>query len=196
MKPFLSLSVLLILSSVFISCDDDVTGCTNPVATNYDELATSEDGSCILNSNTLLGVWNINTVEHGLVIDETLINNYKIQLGSLGAAWFESYYQTQVPGNEESWINFVSDQTTWIDTLSYSQYEFEPWHITAPNISSFDTIRYVVLNENKLVFYEGSIGNYTSFDISYLTESDFVLSSVFFEEETNLNKTIDIHMSR
>lgn len=196
MKSIIPLTTIIVLAIGLNSCNEDISGCTNPGATNYDELATLEDGSCILNSNTLLGLWNINTIENGVIIDDHVVNGYKTQLQNYGAAWFESYYQTQVPGNNEAWVNFASDQTTWIDTLSNSQYHFSEWFLTSPTDNLFGSIMYIVVNERKLLLNNASIGNYTSFDITYLTESDFILSSVYYDSDSYRHKTIDIHMSR
>ena len=40
------LLILLCLPLLFTSCQKDVEGCTNPLASNYDTNATEDDGSC------------------------------------------------------------------------------------------------------------------------------------------------------
>ena len=107
---------LLAISSIFWSCGeesepedcagipggDTVCGCTDSTATNYDSLATYDDGSC-----------------------EFLLNGIPIK-------WLKTYTITNSSGMDESWcVNKVSDvwRTLYNDVeLSYNWcHSFSPF---------------------------------------------------------------------
>ena len=72
------LYTFLAVSIIFSACEKEdeattpvtpsvISGCTDAIATNYDPLATSDDGSCIYNYEQLiLGSWEVNhiTAQH------------------------------------------------------------------------------------------------------------------------------------
>lgn len=56
-----TLYVLLLLSiSFFTSCGEDVLGCTDPNAANFNSLATMDDGSCVISGCTITAAENFN----------------------------------------------------------------------------------------------------------------------------------------
>ena len=53
---------LSFISLIFSSCEKELLGCIDPVATNYNNLANTDDGSCLYPipwAELALGTWNI-----------------------------------------------------------------------------------------------------------------------------------------
>ena len=65
-KIFLSTAFAVALTFSISSCSKETEGCTDSSASNYDENATSDDGSCIDLTTDLVGTYN------GAVVDSTV----------------------------------------------------------------------------------------------------------------------------
>lgn len=51
MKNLISISIVLTMFTLILSCKKDIYGCNNSSALNYSKEATKDDGSCILESD-------------------------------------------------------------------------------------------------------------------------------------------------
>ena len=69
MKIFKLISILIVFTTItFItSCDkdDDVLGCTDSAATNFDASATEDDGSCTYDASTAPTTYNFSNASYG-----------------------------------------------------------------------------------------------------------------------------------
>ena len=59
---FYLLFSLTLISFIFSSCEKELLGCMDPVATNYNNLANTDDGSCLYPipwAELAQGIWNV-----------------------------------------------------------------------------------------------------------------------------------------
>ena len=86
----------------FSTNDNDVFGCTNPAATNYDMAATLDDLSCILPCTVSLSVENIQSPScNGQ-------NDALIQVAASGAQGADYFYLNAIEGTAQNFGNFGS----------------------------------------------------------------------------------------
>jgi len=89
------LYLFLVIPIVFSSCSkEEVSGCTDPQATNYDSSADISDNSCLYNIN---GVWGVDDyILNGVSLFSTSldihITSMAITLNNNGTTWTLAYY--------------------------------------------------------------------------------------------------------
>ena len=78
---FTFLILLFSTSILFYSCEKELLGCTDPTASNYNDLANTDDGSCI---EPVLGCTDLNAMNYESLAssdDGTCIYAYDLALG-------------------------------------------------------------------------------------------------------------------
>ena len=78
---FSLLILLFSISVLFSSCEKELLGCTDPTASNYNDLANTDDGSCI---EPVLGCTDLNAMNYESLAssdDGTCVYAYDLALG-------------------------------------------------------------------------------------------------------------------
>ena len=89
-------------TATFSTNADDVFGCTNPAATNYDMMATLDDLSCVLPCTVSLSVDNVTAPSCNGE------NDALIQVLASGAQGSDDYYLDAIDGTAQNFGNFGS----------------------------------------------------------------------------------------
>ncbi len=89
-------------TATFSTNADDVFGCTNPAATNYDMMATLDDLSCVLPCTVSLSVDNVTAPSCNGE------NDALIQVLASGAQGSDDYYLDAIEGTAQNFGNFGS----------------------------------------------------------------------------------------
>ena len=89
-----------LVTATFSSSENDVFGCTNSAATNYDMTATVDDLSCILPCTVSLSVDNVTAPSCHLE------NDALIQVVASGAQGSDDYYIDEISGTAQNFGNF------------------------------------------------------------------------------------------
>ena len=89
-------------TATFSTNADDVFGCTNPAATNYDMMATLDDLSCVLPCTVSLSVDNVTAPSCNGE------NDALIQVLASGAQGSDDYYLDVIEGTAQNFGNFGS----------------------------------------------------------------------------------------
>ena len=110
MKIFTFLLLLLFES---FQCRAQITGCTDPLATNYNAMATQNDGSCTYDITTILPI--VSTSLPDDMEETSALLYYENQLVTLNDDTHSSLYQ----------FSFQTPQTFTIVQLPFSNVDWE-----------------------------------------------------------------------
>jgi hypothetical protein len=177
------------------SCEEEIYGCTNVSAINYDQDANIDDGACEYNNISILGTWEILTVEQSYEVNELMVDEYKGYLELMGYEDFVEIYGN-LPISYSDWVNLVVIQTTTIDTLSSSFYNFTETQITIPGLGS-NAMNYEFIDQSEIELTNNDdILGFTKFDLALLTESDLILASKKYISVYDTNQKLSIHLKR
>jgi len=88
MKNIYKISAIVLFSFTMVisSCkkqEQIIEGCTDSTATNYQSLATSNDGSCIFAYDIAQGLWNIETTCQELTISIPVLGDFSVPLNDM-----------------------------------------------------------------------------------------------------------------
>ena len=107
------LYTLLAVSIIFAACKkEDVDGCMDTTATNYNEIATVDDGSCILG---IVGVWTPTTVSGTQSMSVTV-------MGQIIDSYDTAFTMTAAEAGMDGDVEFTADGNMYEggDTNSYT----------------------------------------------------------------------------
>lgn len=111
MKIITCLLLLLLLKN--FHCRAQITGCTDPLATNYDALATQNDGSCTYATTTILPITSAPLPDE--MVETSALLYYENQLVTLNDDTHSSLYQ----------FSFQTPQTFSTVQLPFSNVDWE-----------------------------------------------------------------------
>ena len=125
--------LFLILPLVFSSCaKEEVSGCTDSQATNYDSNADIDDNSCLYNIN---GIWGVDDyILNGVSLFSTSldphITSMAITLNNDGTSWTLAYYSDNSEVNVYGTWSLVGTSEL---VLTNDLGDTESWTITQLN---------------------------------------------------------------
>tara|TARA_B110000459_G_scaffold176153_1_gene200025 strand:- start:157 stop:639 length:483 start_codon:yes stop_codon:yes gene_type:complete len=136
----LRLAILAIgtMSIMFTSCgEDEIFGCTDPIADNYDELADMTDGSCQYSGEIVF--WYNQATAQALILDNATALTYYVD-GEIVGSSAASVYWTGAPNCGQAASVTVKRDLGNAKNLSYSysvidDTGWEYWH----GIANFTT---------------------------------------------------------
>ena len=94
---------LSFISLIFSSCEKELLGCIDPVATNYNNLANTDDGSCLYPipwPELAVGNWNLDAISIPVIGDISLDDQ------------LPSSIEIQSDGNQTLYIDLNGSQVT------------------------------------------------------------------------------------
>jgi hypothetical protein len=199
------LSLLTVIATVlsFSSCEEEaILGCMDNAASNYNSLATEEDGSCLYpeDVNLLLGEWNVDSTEIRLFFDEETIDLLIMMAAFMEADEFEEEMGFPLPLTEDEWEVLategvaVEDEEVIEGSILFTETQF-----TITEIDDITEADYVLVDD---VIIE--ITNPTedfdveSFTILELNESNLTLEATGTEadEEFSVDIKLTIYLSK
>jgi len=192
-----NLFVLTILISIitFSSCEEDsVTGCTDPMAINYDSSATENDSSCeyenISNSDLILGVWNVDSSNVNIIYPQEMIGLLMMMSSMMSAEEFEEEMGFPMPSSQDEWdalsTNGISQDGEISGTASITSSTF-----TMNDLDDVTELEYQLVNDSTIEFLNLEEDmDFEYFTINEVNETNLILSSYFIEEDEGM--TIDL----
>ena len=192
------MNIILLLISIITfssSCEEDsVTGCTDPMAINYDSSATENDSSCeyenISNSDLILGVWNVDSSNVNIIYPQEMIGLLMMMSSMMSAEEFEEEMGFPMPSSQDEWdalsTNGISQDGEISGTASITSSTF-----TMNDLDDVTELEYQLVNDSTIEFLNLEEDmDFEYFTINEVNETNLILSSYFIEEDEGM--TIDL----
>jgi len=203
MMKKLSLLTALITLLTFSSCEEEaILGCMDNAASNYNSLATEEDGSCVYpeDVNLLLGEWNVDSTEIRLFFDEETIDLLIMMSAFMEADEFEEEMGFPLPLTEDEWEVLategvaVEDEEVIEGSILFTETQF-----TITEIDDITEADYVLVDDMIIEITNPTEDfDIESFTILELNESNLTLEATGTEgdEEFSVDIKLTIYLSK
>ena len=197
MKKLSLLTALAVLLS-FSSCEEDaILGCIDETATNYNALATEDDGSCVVLSNAdlILGNWTIDSAEIRLLFPQETITILQFMSTMMTPEEFEDEMGFPMPSSEDEWVLLATEGVPIEDGEDLTgSINITNTHFTINDSGDITELEYQLVNEDTIEFAENNEDlDIESFTIIEVSESNLILSTTMTEGEDGFN--IDINFT-
>lgn len=199
----LSLLTAIIALLTFSSCEEEaVLGCMDSVASNYNSLATEEDGSCEYPEevNLLLGEWNVDSTEIRLFFDEETIDLLIMMSAFMEADEFEEEMGFPLPSTDDEWELLaaegvaVEDEEVIEGSILFTETQF-----TITEIDDITEADYILVDDEIIEITNPTDDfDIESFTILELSESNLILEATMTEgdEEFSVDIKLTIYLSK
>lgn len=174
------------------SCEEEISGCTDVNANNYNANATEDDGSCEYDENCIIGEWNIATIESQTQISEAQLQTLLTGLAAQSTEEFSNEFpNTTMPTTDVEWSEFVNNLTDNTNNLtgSGSTIEFTITTMTINILNTANTLVYGFSTQNSITVDDPN-DIYESFDVINCDGENLILRIKFYSRDPGLEGLI------
>ena len=165
-------------------------------ATNYNAIATEDDGSCIALSNAdlILGNWTVDSAELRLFFPQETITILQFMSTMMTPEEFEDEMGFPMPSSEDEWALLATEGVPIEDEEAFSgSIIITETHFTINDLEDITELEYQLVNEDTIEFAENNEDlDIESFTIVEVSESNLVLSTSITEGEDGFYIQINV----